>query len=449
MKKKKVLALLAVVTLLSATGCGKELTLVAEQVEMELGSELDTTATNYVADEALAEDTVLDFSAVNTLKAGTYPVTATYKEQTATFNVVVTDTVAPEVEVAEDIVVEAGTPLTAQDVIAGVTELSGVVEVTIVEPEAVTDEDAVEMVEDTEVAEDTETVEATEAVEGTVIALEPFTVDDVMCSNDYVVFAETGEYDVIISVADMSGNSAEALAHIVVGEAPTISGVEDMTVTVGTEEVDYLDGVTATDCNGNDITDKIVCDADNVDLENAGQYGITYTVVDENGFEKSVSAIMTVKEKNGGRTGTASRTESKPSSTNTTSSGTSSTTATSTNTTNTTTGSQTSTQTQSTNSATSDTSNQTSTSASSSSTTTTTTTPSADTSTQTPSTDASASSGTTTTTPSTDTTTTTNPWDVPMTEPESGFGTGEIDSSLLDNTGTGGVDGGDVIGGGN
>ena len=31
-----------------------------------------------------------------------------------------------------------------------------------------------------------------------------------------------------------------------------------------------------------------------------------------------------------------------------------------------------------------------------------------------------------------------------MSVPESGFGTGELDSSLLDNTGTGGTDGRDV-----
>ena len=455
MKKKKVLALLAVVTLLSATGCGKELTLVTEQVEVELGSELDTTVTTYVADEAVAEDTVLDFSAVNTLKAGTYPVTATYKEQTATFDVVVTDTVAPEVKVAENIVVEAGIPLTAEDVITGVTELSGAVEVTIAEPEAVVDEDAVveeaveeatEMVESTEVAEDTEAVESTETIEDTAIVLEPFTVDEVLCNNDYVIFAETGEYDALITVADASGNTTEALVHVVVGEAPTISGVEDITVTVGANEVDYLDGVIAVDCNGNDITDKVTCDSSIVDLDTVGEYGITYTVVDENGFEAYETALVTVKTKNGGASSTASGNGSKPNST--TASGTSST-ASGTTTSNTSTSNQSATQNTSSNTgnSTSNTNSQSTTQTPSADTTTTApSSPSTDTSAQTPSTDTSASApsvDTSAQTPSADNSTSGG-----MAVPDD-VGDYELDDSLLDNTGTGGVGGGDVIDGGN
>lgn len=465
MKKKKALTLLVMVTSLIAAGCGKELTLVTDQVEVELGSELDTMATNYVADEKLAEDATLDFSAVNTLKAGTYPVTVTYKDQTATFDVVVTDTTAPVVEFVDAVTVEAGTSLSAQEVIANVTELSGTVEVTIAEPEAVAEEsveDESEAVESIEIAKETETVEvdATEAEESTQVVaevadqstelmLEPFTVGAVLCTNDYVILAETGEYDALVTVADASGNTAEALIHIVVGEAPTISGVEDMTVTLGTEEVDYLEGVTATDCNGNDITDKIVCDSDTVDLENAGQYGITYTVTDENGFEKIESAIVTVKEKNSGST-TSSRRGSSNNTSSTTGSTASSATSTSTGNTS---SSNASTNTSSGNTSTSSASTQTTTTtpstdtSTSSSTTTTTPTPSADssTTTTTPSTDTSTSSSTTTTTPSTDTTTTTNPWDVPMTEPDNVV---EGDSSLLDNTGTGGQGTGEAIGGG-
>lgn len=463
MKKREALLTLTTIAVLGLTvaGCGKELTFVTEQVEVELGSELDTTVATYVADEAVAEDTVLDFSAVNTLKAGTYPVTATYKEQTATFDVVVTDTVAPEVKVAENIVVEAGIPLTAEDVITGVTELSGAVEVTIAEPEAVVDEDAVvedvveeatEMVESTEVAEDTgaveavEAMESTETIEDTAIVLEPFTVDEVLCNNDYVIFAETGEYDALITVADASGNTTEALVHVVVGEAPTISGVEDITVTVGANEVDYLDGVIAVDCNGNDITDKVTCDSSIVDLDTVGEYGITYTVVDENGFEAYETALVTVKTKNGGASSTASGNGSKPNST--TASGTSST-ASGTTTSNTSTSNQSATQNTSSNTgnSTSDTNSQSTTQTPSADTTTTApSTPSTDTSAQTPSADTSASApsvDTSTQTPSTDTSTSGG-----MAVPD-GIEFASPDDPLLDNTGTGGTGGGGgVVGGG-
>ena len=457
MKKREVLLTLAAIAVIGLSGCGtQKLALVSDHVELELGSELDTTVTSYVADEKVAEDAVLDFSAVDISKVGTYTVPVTYNDQTASFEVEVVDTTAPVVECEDTVTVEVNTALSAENVITSITELSGAVEVTITETGTATDEDAVEevtmeateMVESTEVAEDTEAVEAeateaveeTEVIEDTAIVLEPFTVDDVLCSNDYVIFAETGEYDALITVADASGNTTEALVHVVVGEAPVISGVEDIIVTVGADEVDYLDGVTAVDCNGNDITDKIVCDSSIVDLENVGEYGIVYTVVDENGFEAHATALVAVKEKSSGRTDSASSNSSKPNSTTT--SGTSST-ASSTTSTSTSTQSQSSqtTYSQDTSSSydTSSQNNQTATQTPSADTTTSSNTSSVDTSTQTPSVDTSAS------TPSVDTSTSTST-DGGMSVPDN-INIGSMED--YDNTGTGGAAGTDVIEGGN
>lgn len=473
MKKKEALLTLTALAVLGLSGCGtKELALVSDHVEVELGSELDTTVTNYVTDEKVAEDAALDFSAVDTSKVGTYTVPVTYNDQTASFEVEVVDTVAPVVVCEDTVTVEVNTPLSAESVITSVTELSGAVEVTIAEPEVAVDEEATEeateMVESTELAEDTEAVEleATEVVEveeteevesteateeateqETAIVLEPFTVGDVLCANDYIIINETGEYDVLLTVADASGNTAEALIHIVVGEAPTISGVEDITVTVGADEVDYLDGVTAVDCNGNDITDKVTCDSSIVDLDTVGEYGITYTVVDENGFEAYETALVTVKTKNGGASSTASGNGSKPNST--TASGTSST-ASGTTTSNTSTSNQSATQNTSSNTgnSTSNTNSQSTTQTPSADTTTTApSTPSTDTSAQTPSADTSASApsvDTSAQTPSTDTSTSGG-----MAVPD-GIEFASPDDPLLDNTGTGGEAGGDwAIGGGN
>ena len=77
---------------------------------------------------------------------------------------------------------------------------------------------------------------------------------------------------------------------VLVGTEPTFLGIEDLTVTTGAENVDYLSGVTATDSNGNDLTDKIECDDSKVDLSLAGEYEITYTVTDENGFTAKQTA---------------------------------------------------------------------------------------------------------------------------------------------------------------
>ena len=60
--------------------------------------------------------------------------------------------------------------------------------------------------------------------------------------------------------------------------------------------MDYLSGVTATDSNGNDLTDKIECDDSKVDLSLAGEYEITYTVTDENGFTAKQTAKVTVAD---------------------------------------------------------------------------------------------------------------------------------------------------------
>lgn len=325
MKKKSALVLLAMATALGMSACGtKELELTANQIEVELGGELDTTMTNYVADADVASEATIDFSAVDITRIGTYSATVTYKDQTAGLDVVVVDTTAPEVEVAERVVVAAGEPLYAKDVITGITELGGEVEVAFSEPGV--ESEGTETVEKTEAADGAETVENTEMVDepteevevaetteaaedmestdasaGTAEPEAEFVLNDVLCSNASVIYQETGEYDNTLTVTDASGNSTEVTVHIVVGDAPEFSGVEDMTITLGTaaDEIDYLDGVTATDSNGEDITADIVCDSTAVDLEAAGEYEITYTVTDENGFTATKKATVTVEEKSG------------------------------------------------------------------------------------------------------------------------------------------------------
>ncbi len=328
MKKREIVATLTVMAAFGMSACGtRELELTANQVEVELGSELDTEVTSYVADADVAAKAVIDFSAVDMMKTGTYNAIVTYKDQTAGFEVVVVDTTAPEVTVADQVVVAAGEPLYAEDVITSIIEFSGEAGVVFSEPETSADgasaDAGEESVEETEAVENTEMVdeltegvensEAAEAVEETESAVdsaetteeaEPeteFILDDVLCSNAYVIYPETGEYDNTLTVTDASGNSTDVTVHIVVGDAPEIEGVEDMTVTVGTsaDEIDFLDGVTAKDSSGNDITANIVCDSATVNLEMSGEYTIIYTVTDENGFTATQTATVTVEEKSG------------------------------------------------------------------------------------------------------------------------------------------------------
>lgn len=327
MKKKEILTVFTIASMLGVSACGtKELTLTADHIEVELGSNPAAEAANYVADADIAADAAVDFSAVDVTKTGTYRAVVTYKDQTAEFEVAVVDTTAPEVTVAEEVVVAAGEPLYAKDVITGVTELSGKVEVAFQTPEetvpaseetektddtetAVTTEnaddaetlDTVDKTDNTEAMDATESTETerTEASAELSMSEAEFVLGDVLCSNAYVVYPETGEYDNTLIVTDASGNSAEVTVHITVGSAPEIRGVKNITAASGqtAETVDYLDGVTAVDSSGNDITADIVCDSSAVDLTAAGEYTVVYTVTDKDGFTATESAIVTVEEK--------------------------------------------------------------------------------------------------------------------------------------------------------
>ena len=294
MKKKSVVVLLTVTMVIemTAAGCGdKQLALATDRVSVELGYELNTDVAAYVADADIAVETTIDFGAVDVSKLGTYTAVVTYKDQTASLEVDVVDTTAPEAEVVNQVTVGVDEPLYVEDVLTSVTELTGNVMATF---DDLADEstDATEKVETTEDMEVTEEVEATGASED----METFVLDDVTVTNDAIVFHTVGEYSVSLTLADESGNSKQIEVPVLVGTEPTFLGIEDLTVTTGAENVDYLSGVTATDSNGNDLTDKIECDDSKVDLSLVGEYEITYTVTDENGFTAKQTAKVTVAD---------------------------------------------------------------------------------------------------------------------------------------------------------
>ena len=312
MKKKSVVALLTATMVIGMTGAGcgdKQLALATDKVSVELGSELNTDVAAYISDADIAAETTIDFGAVDVSKLGSYMAVVTYKDQTASIEVDVVDTTAPEAEVVDQVTVGVDEPLYVEDVLTSVTELTGNVTATfddltdesteateeVETTEGVEATEDVETTEDMEVTEDkevTEEVEVTEASED----LGTFVLNDVTITNDVMVFDTVGEYSVRLTLADESGNSKQVEVPVLVGTEPTFLGIEDLTVTTGAEDVDYLSGVTATDSNGNDLTDKIACDDSKVDLSLAGEYEITYTVTDENGFTAKQTAKVTVAD---------------------------------------------------------------------------------------------------------------------------------------------------------
>ena len=306
MKKKSVVALLTATMVIGMTGAGcgdKQLALATDKVSVELGSELNTDVAAYISDADIAAETTIDFGAVDVSMLGSYMAVVTYKDQTASLEVDVVDTTAPEAEVVDQVTVGVDEPLYVEDVLTSVTELTGNVTATFDDladesTEATEEVEATEGVEAAEDVETTEDMEVTEEVEATGASedMETFVLDDVTVTNDAIVFHTVGEYSVSLTLADESGNSKQVEVPVLVGTEPTFLGIEDLTVTTGAEDVDYLSGVTATDSNGNDLTDKIACDDSKVDLSLAGEYEITYTVTDENGFTAKQTAKVTVAD---------------------------------------------------------------------------------------------------------------------------------------------------------
>ena len=477
MKKKSVVALLTATMVIGMTGAGcgdKQLALATDKVSVELGSELNTDVAAYISDADIAAETAIDFGAVDVSKLGSYMAVVTYKDQTASLEVDVVDTTAPKAEVVDQVTVGVDEPLYVEDVLTSVTELTGNVTATfddltdesteateeVETTEGVESTEDVETTEDMEVTEDkevTEEVEVTEASED----LGTFVLNDVTITNDVMVFDTVGEYSVRLTLADDTGNSEQVEVPVLVGTEPTFWGIEDLTVTTGTEEVDYLSGVTATDSNGNDLTDKIACDDSKADLSLAGEYEITYTVTDENGFTAKQTAKVTVADGKTSKKDTKSATtksettkaetgSTNSSATNTGSSNTgnsNSGTSGSSNSGNSNSGTSGSSNSGNSNSGTSGSSNSgnsnsgssnsgdnsgnsNSGSSNSGNSNSESTTPSGDNGSSTPSADnGNSNSGNSSS-------------DGTMSVPDSGFGTGELDPSLGDNTGTGGNGGG-------
>ncbi len=97
-----------------------------------------------------------------------------------------------------------------------------------------------------------------------------------------------------------------SLAAVSAEGEPELHGVHDQSVMAGTE-FDALAGVTATDADGNDLTDMIMIEAmpslsfknGKATPENPGDYELVYSVTDANGVTVEDYATLTVTKKTG------------------------------------------------------------------------------------------------------------------------------------------------------
>lgn len=284
MKKKIIMTLLASTLIVgSMTGCGST-KLTKSSITIELGNEDALKVSDFMD---LSKDELksakLNTKDVNFFKEGNYKATISYKDKDYDIKVKVKDTVAPEVKLSDNIVVQTNNPLHMSDIITNVTELSGNIDASF------KDKPKSESTDNTESVSETENTESGSA---SVIAVGGCNLKH----NDEITYTKSGDYDNTITVTDDAGNTSDIDIKISVIDAPVINGISDKTVTVG-DTIDYLSGVSATDGKGTDITGSIEVDSSKVDINTPGTYQITYKVTDSYGFSTGANCNITVNEK--------------------------------------------------------------------------------------------------------------------------------------------------------
>lgn len=102
----------------------------------------------------------------------------------------------------------------------------------------------------------------------------------------YKIFNEKGSFVENIIVEDQSGNQSATLRVKIVagqnGNSPTLTGIDNIEILKGSE-FHPLEGVEATDGNGNDITKNIKILKNNVNTEKVGEYEVIYSITNNKG----------------------------------------------------------------------------------------------------------------------------------------------------------------------
>ena len=114
--------------------------------------------------------------------------------------------------------------------------------------------------------------------------------------------SKAGNYKLVYSVEDSKGLKTEKDRVITVkgeeppqgNQAPVLHGVDNKTINIG-DSFNKLAGVTATDNEDGDITNKIKVDG-SVDTSKAGNYKLVYSVEDSKGLKTEKDRVITVKK---------------------------------------------------------------------------------------------------------------------------------------------------------
>lgn len=102
-------------------------------------------------------------------------------------------------------------------------------------------------------------------------------------------------YRVIVVVEDEYENKTEKNAYVLVeerdNEAPTISGLDKVTMLIG-DEIDLKKGITVQD--DHDKNPKLTIDDSQLNIRKTGEYEVYYHVVDDQGNEETYTRLVEV-----------------------------------------------------------------------------------------------------------------------------------------------------------
>lgn len=207
----------------------------------EYGTPISTDAAYYVnANEKILKDVVLNLKDVKN-EIGLYRASVTYADVFLPFYIKIQDTTKPVAKLKQIVFnVNVGEKITALDLIEEVNDNSDIIAYFLSDNEKKTS----------------------------------------------LTFHEKGSYVENIIVEDAAGNQASKLrVKIVVGHLgnyPTLEGINNIEVIKGSH-FNALEGVKASDGNGNDITNRIKILKNNVNVDEVGTYEVIYSITNDDG----------------------------------------------------------------------------------------------------------------------------------------------------------------------
>ena len=104
---------------------------------------------------------------------------------------------------------------------------------------------------------------------------------------------KSGQYEITYKVTDQAGNTTEKKITITVNALPAFHA-DDITIALG-DAFDPMQGVSAQDEEDGDLTDQIVIESNNVDVNVAGEYTIVYRITDKSGASVTYTRNVTVE----------------------------------------------------------------------------------------------------------------------------------------------------------